>query len=668
MSRHHSHHHRYFDRRSLPFIIIPVLLAVAAVVFAVAIIVATKKADPLPNSQSTTPAEVHTHNYGEWIEEVPATCTEDGVKGHYHCSCGKNFDADKNGIALLSIPKGHLYGELIAAVAPTCTEAGQKAHYECSLCHRYFDAEKNELADILLPAAHQYADWTAEIPATGNKPGQKGYYECTVCHKKFDAEKTAEITDLVIPATGKYLVKVTGNLPGGIAVSGGAKEQLISEDVAFEPVTLGANYGYLFDHYEIDGVPQEGNTVTLGTVTDDVTIYVVCKYATEELPIVNIDTAGQEIADKENYVTMKFSMENCEGTLEDCAGGIRLRGNSTLSFPKKAYRVKFDKKQSLFGLTKAKSWVLLAEYIDPSALHNYTALTLRQEIDDSVFTPTPHKVNVYLNGEYQGLYTLCEQVQENEGRIDNEKKITAEMTSLKDFNFLIVMDAPTEAFVTVDDRDDDPDHGISFQIKYPEEDDFKNSSITFGAFKTELQAYLQDLVDAFLEHNSEYILSEVNMNSLLDYVIVDEIMGERDHKSKSVYLYFKDGKLNFGPIWDYDWCLYTNWPGRPNTQYTVSEEFEYSNIFFQTVHDTPELYQLLKERYTAVGSTALARTIEIITAYEATIQESVRLDAEKWYDTNEFKGYEVSQKNTAFLNAFLAKRQELLDAEWLIAE
>ena len=35
------------------------------------------------------------HDYGEWIEEVPATCVKEGTRGHYECSvCHKNFDAE----------------------------------------------------------------------------------------------------------------------------------------------------------------------------------------------------------------------------------------------------------------------------------------------------------------------------------------------------------------------------------------------------------------------------------------------------------------------------------------------------------------------------------------------------------------------------------------------
>ncbi len=650
------------DPKKLPFILVPALLVVVAVAV-VLITTLAKPKDTIPED----PQINHTHSYGEWISEVTPTCEKSGTKGHYHCSCGKDFDADHNELSSLYIPKAHTLGSWIAEVPPTCEQNGQAGHYQCSTCQKYFDNEQKELTDLATPPMHTLSAWTAEIPATGNIAGTKGYYQCTACQKYFDADKT-ELTDLVIPATGKYLVKITGNHPGGFTLTGAEPEQIVSKgDPAPAPFTVDAGYGYTFDHFEIDGVAQEGNTVALGTVTDDVTVYVVCNYATDELPIINIDTDGAEILSKEDYVTMSFSLENCDTELTGVSGGIRLRGNTTMSFPKKPYRIKFDKKQSLFGLTKAKSWVLLAEYIDPSDLHNYTAFTLRREIDGTVFTPTPNMVNVYLNGEYQGIYTLCEQVQENEGRVGNEKKITVASSNLTDYNFLIVMDVAAEEYVTVTIDEDTQRH---FQIKYPEEPDF-TSPEQYAKFKSDLQTYLQDLVDAFKNGDVDYIQQTVNINSLLDFMIVDQVMGERDHATKSVYLYFKNGKLNFGPVWDYDWALYTNFG---DLQYfTVSEELEYSNIFFQSVRNTPALYQLLKERYTAVGSAALERTIAKVTAFEATIQESVRLDAEKWYPSSDTKfkpysGYALSQKHTAFLNDFLAKRKEVLDREWLIEE
>lgn len=71
-------------------------------------------------------------------------------------------------------------------------------------------------------------------------------------------------------------------------------------------------------------------------------------------------------------------------------------------------------------------------------MHYYLALSIGKEMDELSFTTTPHKVNVYMNGEYIGLYTLCEQVQEGKGKLDIEKQITEDMVHLKDFNFLLV--------------------------------------------------------------------------------------------------------------------------------------------------------------------------------------------------------------------------------------
>ena len=46
------------------------------------------------------------HKLGEWVEEIPATCTNDGTKGYYTCSdCGKNFDSNKNELSDLVINK-----------------------------------------------------------------------------------------------------------------------------------------------------------------------------------------------------------------------------------------------------------------------------------------------------------------------------------------------------------------------------------------------------------------------------------------------------------------------------------------------------------------------------------------------------------------------------------
>lgn len=419
-----------------------------------------------------------------------------------------------------------------------------------------------------------------------------------------------------------------------------------------------------------DGEDSEAWSFVGYVVTEDITLNARWDYATRELPIVNISTGGAAIGSKEVYTDMTFSIENCEDELSEVSGGIRLRGNTTMFLPKKPYRIKFDKKQSLFGLDKAKSWVLLADYLDPSALHNYTAFSLGNELDGFNFTPTPNKVNVYLNGEYVGLYTLCEQVQENEGRMDIElDEITDAMTDLKDFNFFICMDSnfiydpgakEDETYFYIEEYDK------YFEIKYPEKEQFA-SEVQFKSFVDQLKAYIKDLMDAFNSKDVDRISDEVNLKSLADFLIIDQIMGEHDHSAKSFNMYFtntsdnpeENGRLNFGPIWDYDWALHTPWTGEPNIHYEVYDWVYYSNIFFQTMADVPELYEIVKERYNQYAKPAIKGYIDNYDKLCASMEKSLMINQERWY-----KDYpqDITEKNLQFLKAFLTARKARLDA------
>ena len=442
-----------------------------------------------------------------------------------------------------------------------------------------------------------------------------------------------------------------------------------------DPVRLG--YKFLGWYY-IDGdICEEWNFYGY-SITEDIVLTAKWDYATYELPIVNVNTNGAGIYSKEDYTSMTFSIENCDDELIEVSGGIRLRGNSTMQYDKKPYRIKFDKKQSLFGLDKAKSWVLLADYLDPSALHNFTAMSIANELDGLSFTTTPHKVNVYLNGEYVGLYTLCEQVQENEGRMDIEvDEIDPEWTELKQFNFFVAMDAsaaadPTakygETYFYVEKYD------RYFELKYPEKDQFASEE-QFERFFEQLQDYMLEMLDTFAAGDFEKIKSETNVNSFVDYFIIDTIMGEHDHGKKSFNMYYtntsdnpnENGKLNFGPIWDYDWSLNTDWSGVPNNQFDINLEIFYlesdynPNPYYTVINKIPELYDLVKERYTLYASDVLGNYIDNLDALIDSMSESVELNHTRWYSS---LGKDLSNDNIAFLKNYLIARKAQLDEEW----
>ncbi|MDE6397911.1 MAG: hypothetical protein K2L51_01165, partial [Clostridiales bacterium] len=100
-----------------------------------------------------------------------ATCTQEGIsREHWVCKlCGKKY-ADNAGETEITesvtvAARGHNYGEWIDEVAATATQDGAKGHYACSGCHKYFNAEYNEMESIVIPASG------SSTPGDGNGTG-----------------------------------------------------------------------------------------------------------------------------------------------------------------------------------------------------------------------------------------------------------------------------------------------------------------------------------------------------------------------------------------------------------------------------------------------------------------------------------------------------------------
>ena len=64
-----------------------------------------------------------------------------------------------------------------------------------------------------------------------------------------------------------------------------------------------------------------------------------------------------------------------------------------------------------------KEWALLANYADRTLIRNIVAMRL-SEICGFSWTPRMRSVEVYLNGKYQGVYTLCEHKKVSPDRVD----------------------------------------------------------------------------------------------------------------------------------------------------------------------------------------------------------------------------------------------------------
>ena len=292
------------------------------------------------------------------------------------------------------------------------------------------------------------------------------------------------------------------------------------------------------------------------------------------LPVLYINTEiPMEEITKEEYVFGDIKLVYEDGTdftytfekIKDGEKkeGIKGRGNSTWQMAKKGYAFKFDSKQSFFGLAAAKKWCIIANYADKTLLRNVYASLLANELFDAEWNPSFRSVDVVWHGVYQGKYILCERNTVSAGRV--------EVQDISDYSAKNI-----EKGKYVDQNDDGVvdlyDGGFILEI-----DDWKDAEFWFETEKEkapvamkdpdEVSEEIQNHVQALVQTAENSLYAEnfkdttdgwrkyFDEKSVIDWFFVNEIARNHDAKDfSSIYKFYSpaDGKLHYGPIWDFD--------------------------------------------------------------------------------------------------------------------
>ncbi len=296
---------------------------------------------------------------------------------------------------------------------------------------------------------------------------------------------------------------------------------------------------------------SDGITTTTRTDTSTTNVVFVATYEIEPLdtPIIEIVTDGYApVLSKETYVSCTVSVFNTAEAfcMENVVAGIRGRGNSTWTMPKKPYRIKFDKKTSMFGSDyKAKSWTLIANYADKSLARNAIAQDLADSFDDIAFASYRQFVEVYLNRQYLGVYLLCDQMQTGDGRVEVEEEYDAN----GDGGYLLELDGRAEN-EGVENVDWFTVNTSIYAIKTPDTEDETYDKDVHLPF---IRSYLESCFTAFRSNDWEQVCTVMDVNSFVDVYIIQELFLNIDCGWTSFYLYKPTGgKLYAGPVWDFD--------------------------------------------------------------------------------------------------------------------
>ena len=251
----------------------------------------------------------------------------------------------------------------------------------------------------------------------------------------------------------------------------------------------------------------------------------------------------------------------------DGAIGIKLRGNSSLSFNQKKYTIELRDEQGkevdapLLGMPAHSDWVLLAPYNDVSAIRDPLAFQLWRDMGH--WGPRTEMVELTLNGDYRGIYILSEAIKRGADRVNIAKLKKTDVAG---------RDVTGGYLLRIDTYNDDD---ATFTSKVPGiGDGIMTSQITWSCIypkKKKLQpeqfAYIQSYVDTVEQViQSDYFADPqrgyaryIDVPSFVDYFIHTELSLNADGYKRSAYFYKEKqnadgtgGKLVAGPVWDYN--------------------------------------------------------------------------------------------------------------------
>lgn len=299
---------------------------------------------------------------------------------------------------------------------------------------------------------------------------------------------------------------------------------------------------------------------------------------------------------------------------------VKGRGHSTWEeLDKKAYNFSLDVKADVCGMGSAKKWALMANHVDRSLLRNPVAMYLGSKFTNLAYTPESIPVDLVLNGVYKGSFTLMERVNVGTGRVD--------IKELKDNQGGVNDSWPkvTGGYLLEWDFRQDGDHNVNVNnsgawvaINEPEDED-DGSGIT-----TKQISYISDYLaqadkalfaGTFTDDTTGW-KKYIDAASAVDYYIAMELTKPIDgNMHSSVFMYKKrdtttagDGKLFFGPLWDFDIAMgnennpggqgsATGWYLRdPN----YIEKTQVDVSWFNRLNDDPEFQQMVEDRWKVV--------------------------------------------------------------------
>jgi hypothetical protein len=245
--------------------------------------------------------------------------------------------------------------------------------------------------------------------------------------------------------------------------------------------------------------------------------------------------------------------------------GYHVRGQSSASFEKAPYRVELwdehnnDLDRPMIGMPADSDWAMVGPYTDKTLIRNGVAYSLAADM--GMEAPELRFAEVYINQDagpleathYEGVYAVTETIKNNSTRLDLAQ-LRPDDTTEPDLSGGYIFKFDMGAL-----REDEGE--IEIPCTGLEELCFDDLELTDPVEPNAeqlawIQLYVQQAHDVLTADPIGDYQTYLDFASFVDIVVLNELTKGGDKYVRSVYMHKdRDGLINAGPAWDYNFTL-----------------------------------------------------------------------------------------------------------------
>lgn len=323
---------------------------------------------------------------------------------------------------------------------------------------------------------------------------------------------------------------------------------------------------------------------------------------------------------------------------------IKKRGHTSFTFDKSQYLLKMldadgeENDSEILGMGKGDSWVLNGSMADKSMLRNYLPYRIASDISGGAMAPDSRYCEVLIekNGvyEYGGVYLLMETVSRGKNRTNIDR-----FKSKKSYtSYIVRRDRFTNFDVMLDTygrlNELSPEW---IGVKYPSSEKLTEEAKRFIEQDfSKIEKVIYSEKESIFKIYDRYI----NIDSFVDYFLINEFFGNYDAGAHSTYMYKNSGgHLFIGPVWDFDQAM-NNYYQNEMDPYTMAFQ---TKPFFEQLTKDKRFIDLLRKRYSELRQGALSEEHVVEVMNEAVDYLTAARERE-WYR------WEADYKDASFAN------------------